>query len=363
MTDNSHYDMIDIAKGIGIILVVLGHSLVPHIRQTSPFAAFIWIFIYNFHMPLFFFLSGWLFEKGLPKYTSKGKFIINKFKFLMVPYFVFSILSYTLVFLLSQPEPLAHILQSSGYFPVGIKDAARQILLYNNHIDQHLWFVYALFIAFVLNICFPKAMKSKTMLVFLLMVNLSKLFINYYGIAAYVTRDLLFFSLARAIYRKKSIVLSSVPKILALSVIFLITNCVHCYFYTTKMPPGIWAVLIYMLRNICSVCAILLICTLSEFIQKKALSRPLKALGLYSYDIYLMHTPFLVAGLMGLLTTYTPLPYAPCCIAATAAGLVLPMVVSKFIIRKIPLLSVPLLGKSYKTANREKYPRTPDISN
>ena len=55
-------DWIDIAKGIGIILVVLGHTLVPQVRETG-FAGFLWIFIYNFHMPLFFFLSGYLFEK------------------------------------------------------------------------------------------------------------------------------------------------------------------------------------------------------------------------------------------------------------------------------------------------------------
>ena len=47
-------DWIDIAKGIGIILVVLGHTLVPQVRETG-FAGFLWIFIYNFHMPLFFF--------------------------------------------------------------------------------------------------------------------------------------------------------------------------------------------------------------------------------------------------------------------------------------------------------------------
>ena len=37
-------DWIDIAKGIGIILVVLGHTLVPQVRETG-FAGFLWIFI------------------------------------------------------------------------------------------------------------------------------------------------------------------------------------------------------------------------------------------------------------------------------------------------------------------------------
>ena len=45
-------DYIDIAKGIGIILVVFAHTLVPQIRENNTAAGFLWIFIYNFHMPL-----------------------------------------------------------------------------------------------------------------------------------------------------------------------------------------------------------------------------------------------------------------------------------------------------------------------
>ena len=63
MTNQKRLDYIDIAKGIGIILVVFAHTLVPQIRGNSTFAYFLWIFIYNFHMPLFLFFSGWLFEK------------------------------------------------------------------------------------------------------------------------------------------------------------------------------------------------------------------------------------------------------------------------------------------------------------
>lgn len=47
---------IDIAKGIGIILMVIGHACYPHI--------YIFNCIYIFHMPLFFFLSGFLFKES-----------------------------------------------------------------------------------------------------------------------------------------------------------------------------------------------------------------------------------------------------------------------------------------------------------
>lgn len=45
----SRIKWIDNARAIGILLVVLGHSLIPASIQT---------YIYSFHMPLFFFLSG-----------------------------------------------------------------------------------------------------------------------------------------------------------------------------------------------------------------------------------------------------------------------------------------------------------------
>ncbi len=49
----THINYIDIAKGIGILLVILGHSIVwtPHYPLLS-------CLIYNFHMPFFFILAG-----------------------------------------------------------------------------------------------------------------------------------------------------------------------------------------------------------------------------------------------------------------------------------------------------------------
>ena len=47
-------DWADVAKGIGILLMAVGHSAIPPDRWG--------IWIYSFHMPLFFFLSGYFFS-------------------------------------------------------------------------------------------------------------------------------------------------------------------------------------------------------------------------------------------------------------------------------------------------------------
>ena len=65
---------VDMARGIGIILVFLGHS------TGNPLC---W-FIYGFHMPLFFILSGYLFkQEKLGIYTVK---LVRRY---LVPYLVF----------------------------------------------------------------------------------------------------------------------------------------------------------------------------------------------------------------------------------------------------------------------------------
>lgn len=52
MKRQDRIEWIDVAKGIGIILVIMGHTF--QLDLVSP--------IYAFHMPLFFFLSGLLFN-------------------------------------------------------------------------------------------------------------------------------------------------------------------------------------------------------------------------------------------------------------------------------------------------------------
>ncbi len=340
----------DIAKGIGIILVVFAHTLVPQIRANNVFAGFIWIFIYNFHMPLFFFLSGYMFERGLPHYNNKGRFILGKLKFLMIPYLTFSVFAYGFIRIALNIDKLAGILQSGGYGITAIKDSVMQILTYSNHTDQHLWFVYSLFIVFAINICLPKLMKSKPMLLALLGLYVSKAFVHYPGILDYTASDLLFFSLARAMLSGKiNITLQSPLKIIAILALFITTNCLYSYFYVTRMPSGVIKGVLYVIRSISSAAGIITVCTLSKFLAKTKISGLFTRIGEYSYDIYLMHAPFLVSGLMGILLSYSSLPTPLCCVAVLIIGIIAPYVISRFVIRKIPVLSLLLLGKNYRS--------------
>lgn len=61
-------DWIDAARGLGIVLVVLGHCLrglvAAGVLADGPVFQIVDRAIYAFHMPLFFLLSGLVFEKA-----------------------------------------------------------------------------------------------------------------------------------------------------------------------------------------------------------------------------------------------------------------------------------------------------------
>ena len=83
-----HYDWVDAAKGLGIIFVVLGHAIADTTPNVPIFGKIFQI-IYSFHMPLFFFLSGFCGIKALQKRQlyEKEVYILERFKRLMIPYF------------------------------------------------------------------------------------------------------------------------------------------------------------------------------------------------------------------------------------------------------------------------------------
>lgn len=105
MQNNSHrIPYIDIAKGLGIILVCIGHFNISN-EDSTLYNLFIWI--YSFHMPLFFFLSGLLFDS---KSKNTSFFLYRKTITLIIPYLIFSIYNWLLleIFHIEHPPFLIH---------------------------------------------------------------------------------------------------------------------------------------------------------------------------------------------------------------------------------------------------------------
>ena len=92
---------LDILKGIGIVLVILGHQYLP-----------IGHFIYSFHMPLFFLISGYLYYKKEIKES-----LVKDFRRLIIPYFI------GCVFVVSQDVFFAFLKHDLSYIKKSILDS------------------------------------------------------------------------------------------------------------------------------------------------------------------------------------------------------------------------------------------------
>jgi len=131
---------IDIAKGIGIVLVVMGHN---DFALISPFAHKL---IYSFHMPMFFFMSGMFFRPDVPFWS----FLWNRFNRVLKPFFAILLLIY---------------FASISFSKVSLVMATRRLLkaMYGNghYLDWvQLWFLPHLFAVSLFAYLFFKAVKS-----------------------------------------------------------------------------------------------------------------------------------------------------------------------------------------------------------
>lgn len=123
-------DAYDIAKGIGIILVVVGHNMNTTIELRT--------YLYSFHMPLFFILSGLVMKEKsecgiLAEIHGERKLVVN--------YFVYSLIYIAFCFLVE--FLILHNIGVSGV----ITSAMEAITLYGISV---LWFISTLLLSKIL---------------------------------------------------------------------------------------------------------------------------------------------------------------------------------------------------------------------
>ena len=86
ISEGRRIDWIDCVKGLGILLVYIGHCYIPTVND----------FIYSFHMPLFFIVSGFLWDNSKYQQMSIRDFAEKKFKAYIIPYFKMSFICFVI---------------------------------------------------------------------------------------------------------------------------------------------------------------------------------------------------------------------------------------------------------------------------
>ncbi len=140
--NEKHYYQIDNLYAIGTLLVILGHS---HSSDWSLFAGTIWEriieFIYTFHMPLFFFIAGFLFENS-QSLIKNGYYlwIKNKAMKLLIPYIFLTVIAMV-------PK---YYYENNGFAGISVQYILAVLLRPRDTVWGHFWFIPVLLIIYAL---------------------------------------------------------------------------------------------------------------------------------------------------------------------------------------------------------------------
>lgn len=138
-------DYIDVFRGMGILTMVMGHVGFGDLFQH---------FIHAFHMPMFFFVSGFFYKRN----SDIKKVITKKAKSLLIPYFVFGLV-----------HLLIYMILGNG----NVQSEIKHLLWENTRglpIAGALWFLTSLFLTEVIFLLLDKSIKSKKLFYTLIFV-------------------------------------------------------------------------------------------------------------------------------------------------------------------------------------------------
>lgn len=332
----------DVLRGIGILLVVLGHNWLVLQNKEFMFRA-----IYAFHMPLFFFISG-LFIKSNEGIISASK---KKIASIVKPYIsvcIFVSLTYWLAKGKLEQDVLWGILYGNG----------------NTLIWPWLWFLPCLFVSSFAATCFVKISKNRNSIVLALVFCLL-LFGYFVHIHIAKWQPPIF-----QIFTGKSVMAAGLP--LNLDLAPIATACILLGYATPKVfftqKPSftkVFAALIVLLgvhiafnpvldmnerilQNpvaacITAVLSIYLAIELSKYVaSNEKASNALSEVGKASLFIYLFHFPLQALFTFKLLNLAPSVP-ALGYVAGLAVGVLVPylLYIARYKIGLVALLLVP----------------------
>lgn len=283
MKNRIHY--ISFLQVIGPVLVILGHS-----TNSMPSSDWYYVFtkewIYLFHMPLFFFVSGYLFTfKGGLKNTEYDKFIKNKFKRLIYPYLFWNI-SFIIPKLISQ-----------GYIDDNISfnlnTISELLLVPRQNILGHTWFLVALFIiftfSFIYDNLFFKNYENKRYII--LMVSFLTVTMYMFPIPTdiFALRDIsknfVFFWTGMLLGKVE---VNYIFNVLQKKFTFIILSIVTLLFTIVTLQQSS----VKIISLITAISTILLLFSLPIYFNIK--NEIIEKLAKTSFDIYILHWPFMI---------------------------------------------------------------------
>lgn len=304
LTSPERNSSIDVARGLGILLVVLGHAIRPDMLNT-PWCEFLFLLIYSIHMPLFFVLSGYTFALSYRKYLpAPAIFLKKRAKSLLVPLLSWAMIVYGLFCIAGIVPQISALLSAASFELVNPLHYLYLMLVWENPYAAHLWYLWVLLIITLIAFGFAKLSKDSPKwksalasvaiichliaILFPLPTAIGKIL---FYLLFFSTGMLLADSAPRQLKKSPLSVTASLPGIALLIGIALLT--------TLDLLPqkGLYGSAWEIIKT---VAVLPVIVSTLQLCEKWSAFAPMQTLGRSSFAIYLLHQPF-CCGFAGIL--------------------------------------------------------------
>lgn len=328
MPSPARLEWISIAKGIGIVLVVVGHF---DPAESPQYWLDMRTVIYTFHMPLFFVLSGYLYVHG--KYSYRA-LIRNKLHRLLYPFATIAV-AFALIKI-----PAAHFVRLEN--PVDLHSMLAIVADPVNSYAPLLWFLQALFLIF----CIYPPLRSflDDISIVLVFAIIGEAFGTRYPFLGRAAANMPFFVFGILLRENAGMadLIVGWRGFIAAAALFA-SGC------ALQVRGGAFAVHDYLFDLALGLVGALLVINCSRAIAATAGSPARTALreaGYYSMTIYILHSLFEGAVRIGFLQLAHRLavPFLVVALIAVAAGVLVPIAVERDIIRNSALARKLVLG-------------------
>lgn len=278
---------IAIAKALGIMLMVVGHSGCPD---------YLYRFIYMFHMPLFFFCSGF-FMKPAEKFVDVRKFVFRRFKGLYWPY-----VKWSLLFLLFHNLFLSWELYDPDYINYYSRSDFIDRFLHivftmtgHDQLADPFWFFKQLLLSSILVFVVEYALRSfrsklKYLIVFLVLLSLT-IISKFFGWGLPVIWNLSIIFLSACFfflgYIYKRFELKSIPPYLGFLALMILILGVYLYDDYLDMLWYTWKnVTLYIVMALVGVFMAL---SFSQIMERTPFNHILYYIGNHTMIIFILH--------------------------------------------------------------------------
>lgn len=264
----------DFLKGIAVLAVVVGHSIVD-----IPKMDFLFQIIYSFHMPLLIFLSAYIEEENSTKYAGReGSMLLRRMCGLLLPY-----LSWTVIYAAVSGQLLS-------------MDAVQLGRMLTGYTQNGLWFFPVLFGLKIMHFLYwivQKKLGQCTVLTSLLICFVLEVFA---AILAVFTRQPYAVNILSYAIPYFAAVLLVDHEILQklVETEWLAAGCIFLYgilflFFSFQNPD--WTT--QALRIVLSMCVIVLCCRFRSRWREHAANRAVCVYGRNSLAVYVLHVFFM----------------------------------------------------------------------